>query len=72
MPRSLEHERQAIEADERRLEERRRRLAEAECEEVVRLLDKSGLLKLPTARAAKLLDLMRKLGPDETERRLSG
>lgn len=72
MPRSLDQERQAIAADEGRLEERRRKLAEAERDEAIRSLDRSGIVRLPIERLSRLFDRVGKLGIDEAERRLAG
>lgn len=71
MPRSLEQERRAIEADEQRLAERRRKLAEGERDEAIKALDRSGLLQLPSERLTALLGRVRALGIEEAERKLA-
>lgn len=70
MATSLEKERQQIAADEERIAERKKRLEERERELITKALDRSGLLKLSPDRAKGIFDLIRKLGPDEVERRL--
>ena len=71
MPPSFEKERQLIAEEEEKLAERKRKLEEREREVVTKALDKSGLLKLAPDRAKAIFELMRKLGPDEVERRLA-
>lgn len=71
MPRSLEQERQSIDEDERRLAERKQRLAERQREEAIASIDRAGLFTLPAERLAAILGLIRKLGVDEVEQRLS-
>lgn len=70
MARTLEQERTALEEDERRLEERRRAFAERERQSALAALEKSGLLKLGMIRLEALAATIRKLGPDEVEKRL--
>jgi len=71
MPASFEKERQLIAAEEEKLADRKRKLEEREREVVTKALDRSGLMKLAPERAKGIFELMRKLGPDEVERRLA-
>ena len=71
MANKIEQERAAIEADEKRLAERRKKLLEREQSERSKLIAKSVLGKLDQDRLEKLLDRMKDLGVDEVESRLS-
>lgn len=71
MPRSLKQERQQLEEEEKRLQERRARLAEAEQKQAMETVAKSGLLKLDPDRLEALMKQVKKLGPEEVERRLT-
>lgn len=71
MAKSLEDERAAIAADEARLGERKRLLAEREKDQAIALIEKAGLLKLDPGRFAGLVERIRKLGIDEAEKRLT-
>ena len=71
MANKIEWERAAIEADEKRLAERRKKLLEREQSERSKLINKSVLGKLDQDRLEKLLDRMKDLGVDEVESRLS-
>ncbi len=71
MARTLEQERAAIEADERKLEERRLRLEEREREQAVAAIEKAGLLKLDAKRLGSILGRIKSLGVDEVEKRLA-
>ena len=71
MANKIERERAAIEADEKRLAERRKKLLEREQSERSKLINKSVLGKLDQDRLEKLLDRMKDLGVDEVESRLS-
>jgi hypothetical protein len=67
----LEQERAAIEAEARRLEERRQKLEEKEREQAIQAIDKTGLLKLDGERLSRLLGRIRSLGIAEVEKRLA-
>lgn len=71
MARTLEQERAALMEDERKLEERRQRLAEKEREAAILAVDKSGLLKVESRRLSSLMTRIRSLGIDEVEKRLT-
>lgn len=70
LPRSLKQERQQLEEDEKRLQERRAKLAEAEQKQAMEAIAKSGLLKLDEDRLNALLKRIKALGMEEVERRL--
>ena len=70
MARTLEQERAAIEEDARRLEDRRRTLAEREREQAIQAIDKAGLLKLDIGQLTKLTGRIKQLGIAEVEKRL--
>ena len=71
MAKSLNAETAAIEAEEQRLAERRKahkvRLREAAVETV----DKAGLFRLPLNRLEELMKVVKTLGVDEVEKRLT-
>lgn len=71
MARTLEQERTAIEAEARKLDERRQRLEEREREQAIGEAEKAGLLKLDPSRLGDLLGRIRKLGIAEVEKRLA-
>jgi hypothetical protein len=54
--------------DQRRLEERRRKLEEKEREQAIATIEKSGLLKLEPKRLADLTARIKTLGFEEVER----
>lgn len=70
MAKTLEDERAALAAEEAKLEERRRDLAEREKAQAIALIEKAGFLKVVPSRFAALVDRMKKLGFDEVEKRL--
>ena len=70
MPVSFEQEKAAIAADEKRLAERRKKLAEREGAERLKAIGKSVLAKLDSGRLDTLLKRMKQLGIDEVEKRL--
>ena len=71
MARSLRKERQLLEEEEKRLSERRAKLAEAEQKQAMQLIGKSGLLKLDEDRLETLMKRIKALGIEEVERRLA-
>src|SRR3546814_17818282 len=71
MARTLEQERAAIETEARKLEERRRSLADREREQAIQPIDKGGLLKLETGQLARLVGRIMFLGIAEVEKRLT-
>lgn len=68
---SLESERKAIEAEESRLAERRKRLQEREQSERQKLIGKSVLTKASEEQLDTILKRMKALGLDETINRLA-
>lgn len=68
---SLESERKAIEAEETRLAERRKRLQEREQFERQKLIGKSVLMKASEDQLDTVLKRMKALGLDETIKRLA-
>lgn len=71
MPLSLEQERAQIQADEKRLSDRKRKLADKEKTELLKLVDQSGLSKLEPARLAALMERIKTLGVEDVEKRLA-
>ena len=71
MAKSLDDERAAIAADEERLADRRKRLAERERDAALAALDKAGLLKLPLDRIEAFVAQVKKLGFEEVTKRLA-
>ena len=71
MAKGLEGERQAIAAEEAKLNERRLRLAEMEKAEVASRLSKSRLSKLSTDQIESLSAAIKTLGIDEVLKRLA-
>ena len=71
MAKGLEGERQAIAAEEAKLNERRQRLAEMEKAEVASRLSKSRLSKLSTDQIDSLSAAIKTLGIDEVLKRLA-
>jgi hypothetical protein len=72
MAKTLEQERLALIEDERRLDERRKRLEEKEREQAIATIERSGLLKLEAKRLASLTDRIKALGIEAVEKRLAG
>lgn len=68
---SLESERKAIEAEESRLAERRKRLQEREQSERQKQIGKSVLMKASEEQLDTVLKRMKALGLDETIKRLA-
>lgn len=71
MAKSYDEELKAIEADERKLGDRRKALAERQRKQLVKALEKSELAKLDGDRLESLMKRMKTLGMDEVERRLA-
>lgn len=71
MPVSFEQEKAAIAAEEKRLAERRKKLAEREDAERLKAIGKSVLAKLDRERLDTLLQRIKALGIDEVEKRLA-
>lgn len=71
MAANIDKERAAIAAEESKLAERRKRLAEMEQTERHRALGKSVLMKVDGTRLDSLLRRMGALGMDEVEKRLA-
>ena len=67
---NLEKERAAIAAEEMRLADRKKKLAEREIAERTKVIGKSVLAKLEQERLTALLARMRSLGVEEVEKRL--
>ena len=67
---NLEKERAAIAAEETRLADRKKKLAEREIAERTKVIGKSVLAKLEQERLTALLARMRSLGVEEVEKRL--
>lgn len=70
MANTVEQERAAIEADEKKLADRRKKLVEREQSERQRAIGKSVLMKLDQERLETMLARMKDLGVDEVEKRL--
>ena len=71
MARTIEQERVALAEDERRLADKRRQLEEREREEVIKALERAGLLKLDPRRIESLGKRIQALGVDEVAQRLA-
>jgi septal ring factor EnvC (AmiA/AmiB activator) len=71
MAKSLDDERAAIAAEEERLLERRKRLADRERDAALQTIERTGLLRQPLDRLTKIAEQMKKLGIDEICKRLS-
>ena len=71
MARSIEQERKQLEAEEQRLSERRKQLAERERSDRLKEVEKSGLMKVDSAQFTGILEAIRKLGATETLKRLT-
>ena len=70
MPRTLEQERAAIEAEQQRLAGRMKVLEDKEREVAIATVERSGLLKVEGKRLTSLMDRIRTLGIDEVQKRL--
>ena len=71
MAKSLDAEMAAIEADERRIAERRQADAARLREAAIGTVERAGLLKLPLDRLEGLMKAVKTLGVDEVEKRLT-
>ena len=71
MARSIEQERAQLEADEQRLNERRKQLADRERSGWLKEVEKSGLMKADPAQFNAIIGAIKKLGIDETVKRLT-
>lgn len=70
MAKSLDAELAAIEAEERKLAERRKAHHARARETAIGMVEKSGLLKLPVDRLEPLMKAVKTLGMAEVEKRL--
>mgnify|MGYP003335118954 CR=1 FL=1 len=70
MARSIEQERAQLEADEQRLNERRKQLADRERSELLKEVERSGLMKADPAQFSAIIGAIKKLGIAETVKRL--
>jgi len=70
MAKSLDAEQAAIEADERKLAERRKALQAKQREAAIAAVEKAGLLRMPIDRLEGLMTAVKKLGLDTVEKRL--
>jgi hypothetical protein len=70
MAKSLDAEMAAIEAEERKLGERRKMLQTRLRTTAIGTVEKAGLLKLPLDRLERLMEAVKTLGVDEVEKRL--
>lgn len=70
MAKSLDAEQAAIEADERKLAERRKALQAKQREAAIAAVEKAGLLRMPIDRLEGLMKAVKKLGLDTVEKRL--
>ena len=71
MAKDLDKERAAIAAEEAKLAERKKHLAEKERDASLKAIEKAGLMKLSPEDLEALLGRIRKLGIEEVQRRLS-
>jgi len=71
MAKSLDAEMAAIEAEARKLDERRKALQTRMREAAIGKVEKAGLLKLPPERLERLMSAVKTLGVDEVEKRLA-
>ena len=70
MAKSLDAEMAAIEAEERKLAERRKAHLKKLRDTAIDKVEKAGLLKLPLDRLERLMEAVKTLGVDEVEKRL--
>ena len=68
MAKDLDKERAAVAADEARLAERKKQLAEMERDASLKAIERAGLLKLSSENREALLARVRKLGFEEVRR----
>ncbi len=71
MARTIEQEREQLAAEERKLGERRRQLAERERLELLKEVEKSGLLKGDGEQIRSILAAIKSLGVAEAVKRLA-
>lgn len=71
MAKDLDKERAAIAAEEAKLAERKKQLAEKERDASLKAIEKAGLMKLSPEDLEALLGRIRKLGIEEVHRRLA-
>ncbi|PZU05734.1 MAG: hypothetical protein DI606_19145 [Sphingobium sp.] len=71
MARSIEQERKQLEAEEQRLSERRKQLAERERSDRLKEVERSGFMKADSAQFTGILEAIRILGTTETLKRLT-
>ena len=71
MAKSLDAEMAAIEAEERKLADRRKAHLKKARDAAIVTVDKVGLLKLPLDRLERLMEAVKTLGVDEVEKRLT-
>lgn len=71
MPKSLDAEMAAIEAEERKLADRRKAHQAKLRDAAIRTVERVGLLKLPLDRLERFMEAVKTLGVDEAEKRLT-
>jgi hypothetical protein len=71
MAKSLDAEMAAIEAEERKLAERRKAHLKKLRDMAIDKVEKAGLLKLPLDRLERLMEAVKTLGVDEVETRIT-
>jgi hypothetical protein len=71
MAKSLDAEMAAIEAEERKLAERRKAHQKKLRDTAIERVEKVGLLKLPLDRLERLMEAVKTLGMDEVEKRIT-
>lgn len=71
MARTIEQERAQLEADEKKLGERRRQLAERARAELMKEVEKSGLVKGDPEQVRAILDAVKAMGVAEVAKRLT-
>ena len=71
MAKSLDAEMAAIEAEERKLAERRKAHLKKLRDTAIDKVEKVGLLKLPLDRLERIMEAVKTLGVDEVEKRLT-
>jgi hypothetical protein len=71
MAKSLDAEMAAIEAEERKLTDRRKAHLKKLRETAIDKVEKVGLLKLPLERLERIMEAVKTLGVDEVEKRLT-
>ena len=71
MARTIEQEREQLAAEGRKLEERRRQLAERERSELLKEVKKSGLLKGDAEQIRAILGAVKSMGVAEVAKRLA-